>query len=164
MNTSHIEALSALQQLPTFDLSYWVIQTIAMAVTALLIPHLRITSIFGPILAVAALSGINFTVWSSDLFAAIPNTLSTQALTLFAVNGAIFWLVVKIIPGIESKGLLPALLAPIVFTTCSVFLPRVITQVNWQALSTEAQKVVSETKRFVSSEVIESGRESNRAR
>jgi putative membrane protein len=158
MNTSHIDALRALQQLPAFDLSYWVIQTIAMAVTALLIPNLRITSIFGPILAVAALSAINFSVWSSDLFSALPNTLSTQALTLFTVNGAIFWIVVKIIPGIESKGFLPVLLAPIVFTTCSVFLPQVITQVNWQAVRTEAQKVVGETKRFVSSEATDSER------
>jgi uncharacterized membrane protein YvlD (DUF360 family) len=152
MDTSHAQALHALQNLPAFDLSYWVIQTFAMALTALLIPNLRITSIFGPILAVVSLSAINFTVWSSDLFSALPNTLSTQALTLFAINGAIFWLVVKILPGIESKGFLPALLAPIVFTTCSVFLPRIVAHVDWQALTTQAQKVVGEAKRFVSSD------------
>lgn len=159
MNTSHMEALRSLQQIPSFDLSYWVFQTIAMALTALIIPNLRITSIFGPILAVTALSAINFTVWSSDLFAALPNSLSIQALTLFAVNGAIFWIVVKILPGIESKGFLPALVAPIVFTTCSVFLPQVVTQVDWQAVKTEAQKVIVETKRFVSSDSIESKKE-----
>lgn len=149
MDTSYLKALSTLQQLPTFDITYWVIQTVAMALTALLVPNLKITSIFGPILAVASLSVVNMTVWSSDLFSALPNSLSTQALTLLAVNGLIFWAIVKILPGIESKGILPVLIAPIIFTTCSVVLPRVSAEINWQQVRTEAGKVFKETRKFV---------------
>jgi hypothetical protein len=149
MNGSHLQTLLSLQQLPIFDLTYWAVQTVAMALTALLIPNLRITSIFGPILAVATLSVINMTVWSSDLFSALPNSLSTQTVTLLAINGGIFWAVVKVLPGIESKGILPVLIAPVIFTTCSVVLPRIAAEVDWNTVRVEASKVVGEAKRFV---------------
>jgi len=149
MDTSPLQTLSAIQKLPVFDLTFWVMQTVAMALTTLLIPNLRVTSIFGPILAVAVLSIINMSVWSSGLFSTLPNSLSTQALTLLLINGGIFWAVVKLLPGIESKGILPVLIAPIVFTTCSVALPRIAANINWQQVGLEANKLIGETKRFV---------------
>jgi uncharacterized membrane protein YvlD (DUF360 family) len=124
-------------------------QTVAMALTALFIPNLRITSIFGPLLAVAALSLINTTVWNANLFSALPNSLSTQALTLLVANSLIFWGVVKILPGIESKGILPVLVAPIVFTVCSMAVPQIAKQIDWSSVRDQGTKIVSETKRYV---------------
>jgi hypothetical protein len=39
---------------------------------------------------------------SSSLFATLPTGFSQHTLTLLAINGVIFWVVVKIIPGLES--------------------------------------------------------------
>lgn len=138
-----------LNTLATFDPYYWLLQTIAMALTALFIPNLRINSILGPVLAVLALSSINCTLWSQSLFSTLPVTFSERTLTLLAINGAIFWIVVKLVPGIESKGILPVLIAPIVFTTCSVALPKIFSSVDWKVVRVEAARVLGETKRFV---------------
>src|SRR3990172_11967686 len=97
-------------------INYWILQTGAMMLTALLIPKLRITSLLGASLTVLALGLLNATLWDAALFFQIPHAFSTQALVLLAANGAIFWILVKILPGIEIDGVLPALAAPIVFT------------------------------------------------
>jgi uncharacterized membrane protein YvlD (DUF360 family) len=144
-----IEPLTILQQLQQFDIMYWVTQTVAMALTALFLPNLRVTSIFGPIMAVVALSLINTTVWNTDLFSQLPLSVSTQALTLLAINGAIFWLIVKLLPGIESKGILPVVVAPIVFTVCTMVIPQVTGRVDWKVVKSEATRMYSETKKFV---------------
>ncbi len=131
------------------DIMHWVTQTVAMALTALLLPNLRVTSIFGPIMAVGALSLVNTTLWSTNLFSQLPVSASTQALTLLAINGAIFWLIVKLLPGIESKGVLPVIAAPIVFTVCTMVIPEVTARVNWNAVRSEASRLYSETRKFV---------------
>ncbi|MFO0417291.1 MAG: phage holin family protein [Pseudomonadota bacterium] len=149
MNTSPLQLSNILQALTNIDISQLAMQTVAMALTALFIPNLRITSIFGPLLAVAALSLINTTVWNANLFSALPNSLSTQALTLLVANSLIFWGVVKILPGIESKGILPVLVAPIVFTVCSMAVPQIAKQIDWSSVRDQGTKIVSETKRYV---------------
>ena len=109
----------------------WAFQTVAMTLTAVLIPGFKVTSVFGPILAVVALAFINAHVWSTALFFQVPDTFTTQAGLLFAVNGAIFWVLVKLLPGVEVKGLLPALAAPVVFTVLSVLVENYGNEVNW---------------------------------
>jgi uncharacterized membrane protein YvlD (DUF360 family) len=138
-----------MEQLLRFDVVYWVTQIIAMALTALVIPNLRVTSIFGPVLAVIALALVNTTVWSSDLFSQIPGSLSTQAVTLLAINAAIFWLIVKVMPGIESKGILPVLAAPVVFTVCAMVVPQVYSRVDWKEMLAHTTRIVTEAKSFV---------------
>jgi hypothetical protein len=51
---------------------------------------------------------------------------------LFLCNGFIFWLLVKLLPDIQVEGLLPALVAPVVFTACSLAVTTYGTQVDWQ--------------------------------
>lgn len=138
-----------MEQVLRFDVAYWVTQTVAMALTVLVIPNLRVTSIFGPVLAVIALALVNTTVWSSELFSQIPGALSTQAVTLLAINAAIFWLIVKVLPGIESKGVLPVLAAPIVFTVCAMIVPQVYSRVDWKQVGVHATQLVDEAKSFV---------------
>jgi putative membrane protein len=115
-------------------LRYWLLQTIAMMLTALLIPRLRITSIIGALGIVVALALVNATLWSGALFFAIPTTATTEALVLVLANGAIFWLLCKTLPGIEIQGVLPALVAPIVFTVVSVLVGRYAADVDLAAV------------------------------
>jgi len=85
----------------------WLLNTIAMMLTALVIPGLRITSIFGAIGIVLALAIVNQTVWNAAMFETIPHAATVQALVLVVANGAIFWILAKLLPGIEVKGVLP---------------------------------------------------------
>lgn len=114
--------------------THWFLQSLAMGLTAFLIPKLRVTSIFGALIAVFALALINATLWNPDLFFFIPNEWSYHVGSLLLANGLIFWLVVKLAPGIEVDGILPALIAPVVFTVLSVLINEYGTQVNWAEL------------------------------
>jgi uncharacterized membrane protein YvlD (DUF360 family) len=101
-------------------INYWGLQTVAMMVTAILIPRLRITSLFGALGIVLALGLVNATVWDTALFFSVPSNFSQQALTLLVSNGVLFWVLVKLLPGIEIEGFAPALVAPVVFTALSL--------------------------------------------
>lgn len=112
-------------------LNYWVLQTLAMGVTALLIPKLRITGIFGAFKIVAALAFLNATLWDAALFFSIPDAVSTHAALLLLINGVIFWILVKLLDGIEVDGLLPAIVAPVVFTGLSLLIDQYGAMVDW---------------------------------
>ncbi len=115
-------------------LNYWLLQTVAMMLTALLIPKMRITGLFGAFLIVLALGLVNATVWDAALFFQVPRAFSTQALVLLAANGVIFWILVKILPGIEVEGVLAALAAPVVFTVLSLLISQYGRDVDWVAV------------------------------
>jgi uncharacterized membrane protein YvlD (DUF360 family) len=100
----------------------WALQTVAMALTALALPKLRITGILGAFGTVAALALVNTTIWDAGLFASLPGSFSVQALQLLGANGLLFWILVKLLPGIEVDGILPALAAPVVYTVLSVLI------------------------------------------
>jgi putative membrane protein len=119
------------EQLLSFNLTYWFLQTIAMAVTALIIPRLKITSVFGALGIVIALAFVNSKVWDAALFLSIPDSFSMRALLLLVTNGVIFWVLVKLLPGIETDGFLPALAAPVVFTVCSLVIGHYGSQIDW---------------------------------
>lgn len=113
-------------------LSYWILQTLAMALTALLIPGLRITSILGATLAVVGLAFVNATIWDAALFFEVPSSFSTQMLVLVLANGGIFWILAKLLPGIEVEGILPALIAPLVFTISSALISHYGQDIDWE--------------------------------
>jgi len=119
------------ERIMNLNLSYWALQTAAMVVTALLIPRLRITSIFGAIITVVAIALVNAHLWDAALFFKVPDSLSAQTLTLFFANGIIFWILVKLLPGIEVEGIFPALIAPIVFTFSSVLISKYAKEIDW---------------------------------
>lgn len=125
-------------------------QTLAMMITALLIPRLKITSVFGALFMVLALSYVNSKIWDAALFYQIPNHFSYQAGLLLVSNGIIFWILVKILPGIEIDGILPALFAPIVFTLCSVAVTQFLPLIDWQHVTDSLSGAVSGVKSEVS--------------
>lgn len=134
--------------LSLFSFERWVLQAVAMALTAAVIPKLRVTSIAGPVLAVVALAFLNTHIWSAALFFQVPNSLTTQTGLLVIVNGVIFWILVKLLPGIEVDGVLPALVAPIVFTVLSVVVERYGTQVDWYKLAAQLLEFVGQLKDY----------------
>jgi len=113
------------------NLNYWILQSIAMGLTALFIPGLRVTSIFGPLGSVVTLAFINAHVWDAALFFQLPTSLTAQTFTLLISNGLIFWIIVKLLPGIEINGILPALIAPVLFTLLSVLIAYYGRNIDW---------------------------------
>jgi len=125
-------------------LNYWILQMIAIAVTAAIIPGLRITSIFGAVLMVAGLALANATMWDAALFMSIPQSASLQAFMLLFSNGILFWVLVKLLPGIEVRGVLPAIAAPVVFTVFSLIISHYLKDVSWIAVGTAIFEQIQE--------------------
>ena len=115
----------------SLNFSYWTVQTIAMLVTTWLIPRLKVTSFTGATSAVVCISLMNAFVWDADLFHFLPTAFTMKTFALLLINGVLFWIIVKILPGIEVHGVLPALLAPLVFTLCSLVAGEFARDVDW---------------------------------
>lgn len=141
------------ESLISLNFNYWVLQTLAMLLTALLIPGLKVTSPLGAFGAVVALALVNAKLWDAALFFHIPDQLTTQVLLLLLANGAIFWIIVKLLPGIEVKGVIPALVAPVVFTVSSVIISTYLQDVDWAKVWNHVQSFVITIRQYF----IESG-------
>lgn len=111
--------------------NHWISQFLAMGITIFIIPRLYVTSIFGPLLMLFSVALINAFLWDATLFYAIPTSFTSSSLSLFAINGVLFWILVKLLPGIEIDGILPALIAPIIFSITSVFLHNYENSIDW---------------------------------
>ena len=131
------------------DLSYWAYQTVAMLLTCFLIPKLKVDGIFPALTTVLVLAFINSHLWSAALFFEIPDTMTHRTITLLISNGVIFWIVVKLLPGIEIEGFLPAIIAPIVFTVTSILIGIYAPMVDWNKVTDEALRFIGETKSYV---------------
>ena len=119
-------------------------QTVAMMITALLLPKLRITNPLGAVLMVVGISVVNTYLWNTALFFKIPDSLTSQTLTLFLANGALFWGLVKILPGIESSGILPCLVAPLVFTLVNLGTEKYGKDIEWREIGERGVKIVQD--------------------
>lgn len=127
-------------------LTQFLLQSVAMILTSAIIPGLMISSIFGPMLMVIGLTLVNSFFWDSTLFQAIPSDVTSQTLSLFLANGVLFWVLVKILPGIEVEGILPALFAPIVFTIVGIFVEKYGRTIDWSLVLTQVQEVIGQFK------------------
>ena len=132
------------------NLTHWVIQSIAMGLTAFLLPGLRVTGLFGGALAVLALAFVNTHLWDAALFFHVPDHFSTQAGLIFLANGLIFWIIVKLLPGIEVDGFLPALAAPLIFTVTGVLIDKYLPLIDWNALWVSIQSAFHKVRSLVS--------------
>lgn len=133
-----------MEALFSFNLEFWALQTVAMMLTALLIPGLTVSGPIGALMAVAALAFINTKVWDTALFMSVPDSLTLKAGMLLLVNGAIFWVMVKAMPGIAVRGILPALAAPVVFTILTLTIPDVAKRIDWQNLLQRGSSMVQQ--------------------
>lgn len=120
MNPIELASQLPLEQFQSLNLAQIAIQTAAICITAFLLPGLTIRSFFAPVFAVLILGYVNTQIWDAALFLQVPNTLTMHALSLILCNGLLFWLVIKILPGFDISGILPAILGPILFSLTSL--------------------------------------------
>lgn len=112
-------------------LNHGIAQMIAMMLTIFFIPRLWVTSPLGAFGILLAITIVNATFWDKTLFESMPDTISVNALKLLIGNGVLFWILVKLVPGIKVEGVLPALVAPLVFTIISTLLNTFASEVDW---------------------------------
>lgn len=131
------------------NISYWIMQTVAMLLTALLIPRLRIHGPIPALLTVVCLAFFNAHFWDAALFLKIPSNFSQSTILLFVLNGLFFWILVKLLPGIEVRGFLPALVAPVVFTICNLLISQYGTKVDWVAVYNKSTTTITALRDYV---------------
>lgn len=132
----------------SFDPAFWAMQCVAMLLTCLLIPKLTVSGPIPALLTVITLAFINSHIWSTALFLKIPDELAYRAILLLLANGLLFWIVVKIIPGIEVSGVFAALLAPVVFSAMSLFIDQYKDEIDWTQLSKAALEITKNIKDY----------------
>lgn len=119
-------------------------QVVAMMLTMAILPRMRMTSLFGAGMLVTAIAIVNIYFWDSSLFFSLPEQVNQRSLVLLLVNGGIFWVLVKVLPGVEIDGLLPAILAPLVFTVLTVLVKHYAPLVDWAEVSERAATLLHE--------------------
>lgn len=128
------------------NLRFWAIQTVAMMLTAFLLPGLTVSGPIPAFLTVAALAFFNTHVWDVALFFQIPETFGQAQLVVLLSNAVIFWLIVKLLPGIAIRGIFPALAAPIVFTITGMLITKYEPMINWDKVYDSGVEFVSGVK------------------
>ena len=78
-------------------------QIFAIAITAILLPKLKISSLFGAVGLVLAITLVNTYLWNSSLFNFIPDAVGSRTFSLVIANGVIFFMLIKILPGVEIE-------------------------------------------------------------
>ena len=129
-----------------------------MLVTALVLPGLKVSGPIPAFLTVLTLALLNTYLWDAALFFKVPNTLSAHTISLLAVNGVLFWVVVKILPGIEIQGVFPAIAAPIVFTFASVLIQRYGRDVDWTHVFNTMVEYFRVLKSYINSDAAKSSK------
>lgn len=141
-----------------FEPSYWLIQGVALCVTAFVLPGLKMTSIFGPLLMIVSLAIVNAFLWDTSLFFNIPNDFSTHAMMVAGWNAVIFWLLVKLLPGIEVEGIVAPILAPILLTAATLFAGQYAHKVDWSKLTEGVVREVHEQRELLKNPISPSTR------
>ena len=115
------------------------LQTIALLITAFLLPKFQVHGPLSGLIMVAALTFINTNLWDAALFYSIPNSFSTQAIVTLLTNAVVFWVLAKSLPGIAIQGFLPALIAPVVLTAVSLLTYQYGRDVDWMHILSQIQ-------------------------
>lgn len=107
------------------------VQAIALAVTAFILPGLKITNMFSLLGLSVLITFINSQLWDAALFFQIPDELSVHMALILLSNGILFWILVKALPGVECSGIITAILSPVLFSILTVLFTRYGGFIDW---------------------------------
>lgn len=104
--------------MPRFLLT-WLLATVALLITANLVPGFRVASILDAAIASAILGLVNAIVRPIVFLLTLPVTILSLGLFLFVINALMILLVGHLSPGFRVDGFWPALIGSIVLTIVS---------------------------------------------
>lgn len=96
-----------------------VINALAIALAALVLPGIRVNSVLSALGAALLLGLVNAFVRPILLVLTLPITLVTLGLFLFVLNGLCFWLVAAVVPGLHVAGFWSAVLGALFVSAVS---------------------------------------------
>ncbi len=117
-----------------FQITPWLYQTASMFITAVLLPGFRVGGPVAAFFVVLALYWVNSYLWDPALFYEIPTSLSSRTFLLIGANGLLFWLMIKLLPGTEIEGVLPALAGPLVYCVVLSMVNEFAPSIDWTAV------------------------------
>ena len=88
----------------------WLVNSVALLITAAVIPGIQIKGVFTALLAAAVMGVINAFVRPVFLILTLPLNLLTLGLFTFVLNGLMLLLAAAFVPGFEISGFLAAVL------------------------------------------------------
>lgn len=97
-------------------LLHWLLATVALLLTAYLVPGFKISSFGAAMIAALVVGFVNMFIWPILAFFTIPLTLLTFGLFLLVVNGISLKIAAALSPGFSIDGFLPAIIGSIVLS------------------------------------------------
>src|SRR5687768_18523679 len=97
----------------------WLINTLALAAVAYLMPSVGIASAGAAILAALVLGLVNAIIRPVLVLLTLPVTVLTLGLFIFVINALLFWFVGSILEGFHVQGFWSALIGSILFSIVS---------------------------------------------
>lgn len=108
----------------------WLLATVALIITAYLVPGVAVTSFVGAAIASIVIGLVNATVKPVLTILTLPITILTLGLFLLVVNGISLSLAAYFTPGLSIDGFWPAVIGAIVLSLISSFLSGFAKEVN----------------------------------
>jgi len=102
------------------------LNTLALIITAYIVPGFQVQSFAAALLAAIVLGLINTFIKPILVFLTLPLTVITLGLFIFIVNAIVLRLTTLIVPGFVVEGWLPAILGAIVLSVASTVLSMVV--------------------------------------
>ena len=104
----------------------WLINTLALAAVAYLMPSVSIASAGAAVAAALVLGLVNTLIRPLLVLLTLPVTLLTLGLFIFVINGLLFWAVGAMVPGFNVAGFWAGVFGAIVFSLVSWLLSALI--------------------------------------
>lgn len=103
----------------------WLINTIALLVTAAILPGVQVKNVFTALLAAAAMGVVNAFVRPIFLILTLPLNLLTLGLFTFVLNGLMLLLAALFVPGFTVSGLMSAIGGALILSLVSSLISKV---------------------------------------
>ncbi len=103
----------------------WLLNAVALALTAWLVPGIRVSGPVALLVAALVVGLLNAIVKPVLVVLTLPITILTLGLFLLVLNALLFWLAAVIVPGFRVDGFLSALLGAIVMAVLGWLFARV---------------------------------------
>lgn len=104
----------------------WLVNTLALAAVAYLMPSVSIASAEAAIVAALVLGLVNAVIRPVLVLLTLPVTVLTLGLFILVLNGLLFWAVAELVPGFEVAGFWSGVIGAIVFSIVSFLLSALI--------------------------------------
>jgi putative membrane protein len=104
----------------------WLLNAVALAAVAYLMPSITITGAGAAIVAALVLGLVNAVIRPLLVLLTLPVTVLTLGLFIFVINGLLFWGVASLVPGFHVAGFWSSVLGAIVFSLVSWLLSALV--------------------------------------